>query len=107
MNRAGGFMSKQLTVTMDAAVIRSLTESYLIKKVTERRAAGPSSFTLPDLIGSDWPAECKPFYGLYGNDKTAGCEMGKLLGQVGRKLGLHMKREDKYGKKDAITRYFV
>jgi hypothetical protein len=99
--------TQPVTLTVQPSVIRSLTEAFLIKKVVERRAAGPSSFTLPDLIGTNWPPECTPFYGLYNNDRTAGCEMGKLLGNVGRKLGLKMVREDKYGKKEAITRYFV
>ena len=92
---------------MTPRVIRNLTEAFLISKVLEAKRNGKVDFILPELLGSDWPDECKPFYTMYGNEKTAGCEMGKLLGKVGRVLGLKMQKEDRRGKKDAITRYFI
>jgi hypothetical protein len=98
-------MIVQLTTTDH--VVRKLTEGFLTARVLEARAMGKKDFTLPELIGSQWPSECAPFRTLYKSNRVAGCELGKILGNVGRKLGLQVKRENKYGKKDAITRYFV
>ena len=95
----------QVTITTTSEVIRSLTENYLVGRVIQARANGVKNFTMPELIGSKWPDELIPFCNLYKSERTAGCELGKLLGRVGSRLGLSSKREDRRGRKDAITRY--
>lgn len=87
-------------------MIRLLTEKSLKLAVREYKDSGKGSFVLPELIGSNWGVEYMPFYHLYGNDKVAGQEMGKLLSKVADEFKLDRRPENKRGKKDAITRYF-
>jgi hypothetical protein len=93
--------SIQLTLSRDT--IRSLTKTHLESRV--RAVPAGTTFTLPELLGSTWKEECIPFYELYLCDsKTAGIEMGKLLGTVARQLGCQPVKETKYGRQQ-ITRW--
>lgn len=93
-------------ITLDKNMVRLLTEKSLRLAITEFKETGKGSFVLPDLIGSRWDLEYMPFYDLYANDKVAGQEMGKLLSKIAADLKLTNRKENKRGKKDAITRYF-
>jgi hypothetical protein len=97
-------MKTQLTqLTLSRNTIRSLTKTHLESLV--RAVPANTTFTLPELLGSTWKEECIPFYQLYLCDnKTAGIEMGKLLGVVARQLGCAPVRETKYGRQQ-ITRW--
>ena len=89
--------------------VRSLTGFFLKAKVEEFQKTKPQngSFILSDILGSKWPDECLPFYEMYGfRDKVAGAEMGKVLSKVAKGLGLKSQKEKRFGKVDAITRYF-
>lgn len=87
--------------------IIALTESYLKLKIREYEETGKGSFILSDLIRTNWDYPLVPFYEMYGkNQKTAGTQMGKLLKKVAIEMGLAHKRENRFGRKDAITRYF-
>lgn len=93
---------------VDKTEIRALTANSLrleiLKFKTNRPAQG--SFIISDLIGTIWSTEYMPFYRLYGgNGKVAGQEMGKLLSRVAREMGLRSIKENRFEKRDAITRY--
>jgi len=91
---------------IDRNVVRNLTRAYVEAKIHERRRKGLGSFILPDLVGSVWPPELGLFYDLYGKEKVAAAELGKILVKVARDVGLVSKTEDRRGKKDAITRHY-
>lgn len=95
-------------IKIDREQIRLMTRNCLKLAVIEYRDHNPDrgSFILPDVLGSNWTEEFMPFYSLYGVDRVAGQEMGKLLSVVAKDLGLRNTKENRFGKKDAITRYF-
>jgi len=97
-----------MLLDLDRNVIRNLTAAFLEAAIRQfKPRTGKDDFTMPDLLGTSWPAECLPFYQLYnGRGGVAGHEMGKLLKVVADRLGLHSQKEDRFGKKAAITRYF-
>ena len=86
-------------------VARSVGLAILEFKKTN---SAKGSFILSDLpgLGTNWDEIYAPFYSLYGNYKVSAQEMGRLLGDVARSMGLESKKESRFGKKDAITRYF-
>ena len=97
------------TLTLDKDTVRLLTKGNLKLAVLEfgKNNPGKGSFILSDVIGTRWDAQFVPFYTLYNeNGKVAGQEMGKLLSRVGDELGLKAVKENRFGKKDAINRYF-
>lgn len=94
---------QSIQLALHRKTIRNLTKVHLESLV--RAKPKGATFTLPELLGPVWKDECVPFYNLYlCNNKTAGIEMGKLLGVVARELGCVGIKETKYGKKQ-ITRW--
>lgn len=95
-----------MKIQCEKAQIRVLTAAFLERQIRLHKQTGKGSFLLPDLVGTRWPVELIPFYSIYNNNKVAAQEMGKLLGRVAGELGLSSKKENRFGKVDAITRYF-
>ena len=96
----------KLQLELSKKVVVELTRGYLTMKVTGLRGVKPS-LTTPELLGHPWCEELQPFYLLYNNHHTAGQQMGKLLHKVCvDDLGMSEAKEDRRGKKAAITRYF-
>lgn len=95
-------------IMVTATTVRRLTTSYVQVAVLEYKCKHPErgSFTMPDVIPTEWPAELMPLWGLYQNGKVAGQQLGKVVAQVAATMGLESKLEARFGKKDAITRYF-
>ena len=98
-------MQSTVQVNLDKSVVHSLTEGLIMKLVHDLRGRS-TSFTVPELLGFPWPEETKPFYSLYGTEKVAGAEMGKLVKRVCGKIGLVSKGEGRRGKDNAITRHY-
>ena len=97
------------TITISRDRVRLLTKKALKLAVLEFREANrdKGSFLLTDILTSHWDTPFQPFYEVYEeNGKVAGQEMGKLLGVVASEMGLKSLKESKYGKEEAITRYF-
>jgi len=84
---------------------RNLFKGWLVLQVLEAKERGVVSFTLAELLGTEWTEEAKPFYSLYESYKTAGREAGKLLGQLAPLLRLNGNSEPKHGHRVGITRY--
>ena len=98
-----------LKIEVDRERIRILTKRSLKLDVIEYRANHPEkdSAIISDILGSSWGDAYMPFYQMYGeNGKVAGQEMGRLLSQVAKDLGLKSIKVNRFGKRDAITRYF-
>ena len=96
-------------VTATRTQIRNLTEHSLLLRVLKFQANNPQkgSFILSDVLGTSWDDEFIPFYNLYDqNGPIAGQEMGKLLSKVAKRLQLRSTKENRFGKVNAITRYF-
>lgn len=100
-----GRMQSNVQVNLDRRVVHSLTEGLVMKRIHELRGL-KDSFTVPELLGFPWPRETVPFYTLYGTEKVAGTEMGKLVKRVCASMGLTSKAEDRRGKENAITRHY-
>ena len=99
-------MQQAVQMMLSKAVVLSLTEGFVMSRIHAVQGK-LTSYTLPELLGSVWPDECMPFFELYDrNTRVAGSEMGKLLFRVCTRLSIVPKKEDRRGKKDAITRYF-
>jgi len=96
-------------ILVERDTVRKLTKNSLKLQVIEiQRKKIIGSFIMSDLLGKDWSGEYEPFYKLYEkNNSIAGQEMGKLLAQVCRELKLKSQKELRFGKKDAITRYYL
>ena len=97
-----------LKIELDRKQIRLFTLKCLMLEVLQFPKKNPAkgSFILSDLLGNHWAEEFKPFWELYGTEKVRGQEMGKLLSKVAKELSLRNIKENRFGKKDAITRYF-
>jgi len=97
------------SVLVPPTTIRELTLAYLTYMLRRYRQRHPGkiSVILSDVAGSSWDAPLMPFYNLYGGrGRVAGAEMGKLFSKAAKELGMDSRKEDRFGKKDAITRYF-
>lgn len=102
-------MSAITKIEMNRDMVRYQVRRSLKLEIIEYRADHPEcgSFIMPDLLGTQWGRAYLPFYELYEeNNKTARQEMGKLLSDVAKDMGLRSVKENRFGKKDAITRYF-
>jgi hypothetical protein len=89
--------------------LRVLTKNSLMLRVLrfERNNKDKGSFILTDIAGTIWDQDFIPFFEMYEkNGRVAGQEMGKLLAAVAKELGLKSQKENRFGKKNAITRYF-
>jgi len=94
-------------ILVEKKMVRKFTRAVLMLKVMEVQRRGVlGSFILSDLLGEKWSSEYEPFYQLYNKKSIAGQEMGKLLASVCGELNLRGQKENRYGKRDAITRYF-
>lgn len=99
----------QTTLVLDKDLIRTLTYKAVKASIYDFERMGRGSFVITDLpgLGARWDSQFVPFYNLYNqNGKVAGQEMGKILSSVAKELGLRSVKENKRGKRDAITRYF-
>jgi hypothetical protein len=98
----------RVTVELSREAVRELTRAWVVKRIEGmRNLVEVASFILSDpaMCGTVWPEELVPFYELYGNPKTAACEMGKLIAQEAKRLGLNSRAEPRFGKENAITRH--
>ena len=98
-------MQSNVHVNLDKKVVHNLTEGLIMKKIYELRGK-KASFTVPELLGFPWSEETKPFYSLYGTEKVAGAEMGKIVKRVCSSMGLVSKAESRRGKENGITRHY-
>jgi hypothetical protein len=98
-------MQSNVNVNLDKKVVHNLTEGLIMKKIHEMQGK-KDSFTVPELLGFPWPKDTLPFYSLYGTERVAGAEMGKLVKRVCVSMGLTSKAEDRRGKENAITRHY-
>lgn len=108
-------MSRATTPRMDVTLtrdeVRGLTKNSVKAAVFDfgKRNPDKGSFVLSDLpdLGTYWGPMYVPFFKLYGESrKVAAQEMGKILSLVADEMGLRRVKENRFGKKDAITRYF-
>ena len=98
-----------MNINLTRKQVRILIKNALMVEIPKYQKAHPEAkgFTMPELLGYLWAYPFHLLYLEYGsNQEVAAHEMGRLLSLTAKELGMRSVKEDRRGKKNAITRHF-